>query len=62
MLALSLARLALDGSVLDPARIVILIGSAIAGVAGFVFLNVVLPHPGTGPSAREPGAAGEESR
>ncbi len=62
MMALFIAGLALDDSVLDPAKIGILIGSAIAGVVGFVFLYAVLPHPGTGPSAREPGAAGEESR
>ncbi len=60
-MALFIAGLALDASLLDPAKIGILIGSAIAGVAGFVFLYAVLPHPGTGPSAREPGAAGEES-
>ncbi len=62
MTAPFIAGLALDDSVLDRAKIVILIGSAIAGVAGFVFLYAVLPHPGAGPSAREPGAAGEESR
>ncbi len=62
MMALFIAGLALDDSVLDPAKIGILIGSAIAGVAGVGFLYAVLPSPGTGPSAREPGAAGEESR
>ncbi len=49
MMALFIAGLALDDSMLDPAKIGILIGSAIGGV-------------GTGPSAREPGAAAEESR
>jgi hypothetical protein len=45
----SSSRLALDDSMLDPAKIGILIGSASGGVV-------------TSPSAREPGAAGEESK
>ena len=61
-MALFIAGLALDASLLDPAKIGILIGSVIAGVAGFAFLYAELPPPGTGPLAREPGAAGEESR
>ncbi|MCZ6821340.1 MAG: Na+/H+ antiporter NhaA, partial [Deltaproteobacteria bacterium] len=61
-MALFIAGLALDASLLDPAKIGILIGSVIAGVAGFAFLYAELPPPGTGPLTREPGAAGEESR
>ena len=61
-MALFSAGLALDASLLDPAKIGILMGSIIAGVAGFVLLYVFLPYPGTSPSAGARGAAGEESR
>ena len=61
-MALFIAGLALDGSLLDPAKIGILAGSAIAGVLGSLVLYLALPAPGAGTAAAPPIQVGGDSR
>ena len=44
-MALFIAGLALDGEVLETAKVGILAGSLLAGVIGFVMLRALLPEP-----------------
>jgi NhaA family Na+:H+ antiporter len=60
-MALFIAALALDGALLDAAKIGILTGSAVAGVAGFIFLYLFLPKAAASPTAGPLAAGGEES-
>ncbi len=60
-MALFIAGLALDGALLNPAKIGILVGSTIAGVLGFIVLYLSLPRPGAAPTAAPSVEAGEES-
>ena len=44
-MALFIAGLALDGAVLETAKVGILAGSLAAGLVGFVMLRTLLPEP-----------------
>ena len=57
-MALFIAGLALDGALLDAAKIGILSGSLVAGIAGFLILYLFLPEPTGGPEPA-PLAVGE---
>jgi hypothetical protein len=48
-MALFISGLALDGELLDSAKVGVLAGSAVAGVAGLACLAAVLPKPGSKP-------------